>query len=143
MNIDSLYLNWMEMLKSSMTTREKRERDWIGKWNISSRTCSAWSVIWQWIVSNDRLGTKHNDDEEGDWSVMAVSSFPMYNQDWFVKSNKCSMIDRNLNERKTKWFWFASHRSNISLVFYLFKPVHCLRRLLIMSMSQWRLNLKN
>jgi len=35
----------------------------------------------QLIVSNDRLGIKHNVDDKGDCTVIAVNSFPIYNQD--------------------------------------------------------------
>jgi len=35
----------------------------------------------QIIVNNDRLGIKHTVDDNGDCTVIAVNSLPIYNQD--------------------------------------------------------------
>jgi hypothetical protein len=52
------------------------------------------------MVNNDRLGTTHNVDNNGDCIVIAVNSLPIYNQDSLVKSNRRSIINLNLNNEK-------------------------------------------
>lgn len=47
------------------------------------------------IVNNDRFGITH---DVGDCIVIAVNSFPIYNQYGFVNSNKPSIINLNLKD---------------------------------------------